>query len=537
MSKAYYMELALGALFVFVHFYERFNTPVNSRSCTTATRYYAAVGTYTCIALLTYFVLSYYPGMLKNVISGADLKSPLLAALALSLLTEKRAPVFSRIDKWVRDNLQYMAAIPDEQRRLSAQLRNCGFDVSRSSCERVAEKLVDLGFQGKDMRFAADRTPQYLITKIAVIMDGLARWETEPRYSGFLATASNELQGIKQKHDQLARKALRCLRLCDETFPSTVGYKSIEALLFDLKEQANELFVSLCDFVARAVLHCCVSQGVRSGELRKIGFVEGHKRSLPGVSVNQVCSLFVWMATILLLVALLAKFQQWSSLKEGILRTLMIAAIHSMAIVCALYPKGQWAVARRGARGERPTLFYLLAGAMALAVGVAINIAFKWMIYEFNFDKTLNDFRTAYPWVGLSFVLAAMLALEADNVPTRLGRFQRWTEGLALAAVMGLAWFVVWRWLLNTGYKTADDPKFFLWVMGLSVANGFVLGYVVPSWYRRACSDVVVIDEDIEDGSSSSLFTERELLSLQAVPHAEDQRPRARTKEESDVVL
>jgi hypothetical protein len=50
----------LGAVFVLLHSYDRFNTPHTNRASTTAARYFVGVAAYLFVALVTYFVVGRY---------------------------------------------------------------------------------------------------------------------------------------------------------------------------------------------------------------------------------------------------------------------------------------------------------------------------------------------------------------------------------------------------------------------------------------------------------------------------------------------
>ena len=85
------LEVVLGALFVVINAYERFNTPSAYRSTTTAGRYYPAVFMYVAIACITFLALAKSPALLEQL--GGELMSeefkklpaPLLAALILTV--------------------------------------------------------------------------------------------------------------------------------------------------------------------------------------------------------------------------------------------------------------------------------------------------------------------------------------------------------------------------------------------------------------------------------------------------------------------
>src|SRR5688572_3171017 len=124
------VDLFLGAVFVLFYAANRFNTPATNRSSTTAVRYYLSLFCYCVVGLVAYISFVKFPHLLAFLMQGNDavvepwakqLSSPLLVALLLTVLLPK-LPLLSDLDNWVRKQLQEIAEIPFEARRLGAQL-------------------------------------------------------------------------------------------------------------------------------------------------------------------------------------------------------------------------------------------------------------------------------------------------------------------------------------------------------------------------------------------------------------------------------
>ena len=64
--------MLLGGLLIFIYATERFNTPRTIRASTTAGRYYSAATIYLLIYLVTFFLFSKYPHLLKLLISDTE---------------------------------------------------------------------------------------------------------------------------------------------------------------------------------------------------------------------------------------------------------------------------------------------------------------------------------------------------------------------------------------------------------------------------------------------------------------------------------
>jgi hypothetical protein len=483
------IELWLGAAFVAINAYERFNTPATNRASTTVARYSVSAVVYVCAALLTYLILSNYPKLLEALGSMPDsvnrLPPALMTALALTVLLDK-VPFFLAMDRWLRDRLLRMASIPYEALRLSRKLQRSDFGVSPEMRDRVAARLVREAMQDGDIQFDAPDTPQHLLTKATVLVEHLEQWETERRFGGFMNTFAQDLNRLKERHGQLVKKASAGFSLAREVAAQSTDTKTealARAFVSEFKEQAEQLLKDLCDYISRAVLHTRASQSARVAELRSLGFSYEGDDPEAKMSFNDMSALFVLLAAILLFGMVVAG-QQARSMGELIFRVIMISTIYCVAVSCALYPKDRWPLAARGANGERPTAFYLLAGAMAAVFGMAISVVFKLVLFGFDIDRVVSNLGMSYPWMLLTFTVAASTAFMLDNPRGAHPRLQAVVEGLAEAAIVALAGWLTWRWLGSIGHPFGHKALF-PYTLPMMAVNGLLIGLLVPSWYRR----------------------------------------------------
>lgn len=499
-----FVELILGAVFLSVHAYDRFNTPPTNRASTTAVRYHTAAVTYFAIYLFIYYVLTKYPSLLvvlpledvgiaSKEIGGVmktlqELSPALLVALLLTTLLP-RIPLLSSIDNWLRTQLQERATIPYEARRLSKELRNTKFNVSQDMRNEIQGALVEDGFEPRDIVFDENDQPQYQWTKIATLMAHLeSGWKSDRKFTGYIHS-SNPYRLLKDSYKHLTVKAKTCFRLnrgiplegedqqiCDAIFECTANFK----------EQCNELLKNLCDFISRGVLKCQITHSTRWRALYAMGFKTPDTDTRERLTINQALTLLVILVPVLLL-----NFVLFGSRLPGnaLLMVTMIATIYTVAVVCAVYPKGIWKFTRRNKHGTRPMVFYLVAGFAAVALAVPVSLAFKFFIFSISKEQTMatafsaawNDFSTrSYPWMLMAFITAFFTAFHADNRPSTKITCQRlrWIEGFAQAAVSLSAAYIVVCWL--------DLGDRLIRVLGTTAVIGFIIGFVVPYWYRDA---------------------------------------------------
>jgi hypothetical protein len=503
-----FVELILGAVFLSVNAYDRFNTPPTNRASTTAVRYHTAAVTYFSIYLCIYYVLAKYPSMLgvltiKDVGGAPDeigsvmqtlkkLSPALLVALLLTVLLP-RIPLLSSIDNWLRTHLQERAAIPHEARRLSKELRNVKFNISQDIRDKIRGALVEDGFEPRNIVFDESDRFEYQWTKITVLMAHLeSEWESDRKFAGYIHSFSNSYRLLNDSYKRLSDKTKTCFRFNREIPLGGEDQKLRDAIFectANYKEQCNELLKDLCDFISRGVLKCQITNSTRWHALYKMGFEEPDISTRERLTINQVLTLLVIIIPILLL-----NFSLYGSgLPETVLLMgTMIATIYTVAVVCALYPKGIWKFTRRDERGTRPILFYLVAGFAAVALAVPISLMFKLVIFSISEGQTMatafpsawENFSThSYPWMLMAFITAFFTAFQADNRPFWKITYPRlrWIEGFFQVAVNLFATFIVVAWL-----DDQDLRDRLITVLGTNAAIGFVIGFVVPTWYRDA---------------------------------------------------
>jgi hypothetical protein len=319
-----------------------------------------------------------------------------------------------------------------------------------------------------------------------------SEWESDRKFAGYIHSFSEDYRQLRENYKRLSTKAKFCFRLGQEAPSKDEDQQTCDAIsecMANYKEQCGALLNDLCGFISRGVLKCHVTDSTRWHALHAMGFSDPGDAITERLTINQVLALLVIIAPILLL-----NFALYGShLPETILLMgTMIATLYTVAVVCALYPKNLWKFTRRDAHGSRPILFYLLTGFAAVALAVPISLMFKFLIYAISTEHTVGtalpraweDFSTrSYPWMLMSFITAFFTAFHTDNKPfwkitsPRL----RWFEGIFQAAVNAAAALSVIWWI--GAEKWSGRLSF---VLVTAAAIGFVIGFVVPHWYREA---------------------------------------------------
>jgi putative flippase GtrA len=495
-------DLAIGAVFVLISASSRFNTPPTNRSSTTALRYHTASLCYLLLGMALYFGLLCFPPIVEGVSkelgyfyetarSLEKISTAPLIALLLTVLLPK-VPLLAEADDWVREHLQKMAAIPHEARRLAADLRKLRYSVSPSLQAQVMQRLAGQGFQADDVRFEESPDLKHVWTKTSALMIQLEEWEGDRKFGGFVARHAVELGDLKRRWNQLAPK----IRLLYGIAPGDAGASGDRLVLLvqgELAEQSAELLTGIYNLISRGLLQCGTTNGARIMSLAALGFDLRTMNAKPKLTVDHFMTLsLVILAALLPGITMIYRFTE-ARIGELLNQALMVSIIYCAAVICAAFPKDHWKFAQRGQHNLRPMSFYLVAGLLATTASLVIRFVFQLMLYHLPNEALLRS-RLGLPWSVCAFVAAFMVAWMIDDEPTsRMPPARlRWIEALAGAASLALASPLVVTWLiqvnhrLDPGNKLHMLPPPYTLALASSLSIGFVIGYLVPTWYRQA---------------------------------------------------
>jgi hypothetical protein len=495
------IDVGLGAVFIMFHAAARFNTPATHRSSTTAGRYLLALFCYCLVGLVFYTTLVQFPHLLAFVMPGNEapvdawarqLSSPLLVVLLLTVLLPKLR-FLAEVDNRIRRQLQNMAAIPYEVRRLSAELRQGKLDVSEDLQVDVRQQLEYVGFHPQNINFEPGRTPTHLWTRLAVLLAKLEDWESDRKMSCYLAAFPDEVDRLRKCYEQLMPKAKTCFGLLNETAAGGTTTRIHEAVVRsqdDFVELVAELHGALLDFISRGVLHSEFTDSARLKRLRELGFRVEWRRA--PFTFNQIMLLF-GMVFLVMFAGMVIFSGATNGVTFGKMLTglMMDAVIYCVAVACAVFPKEQWKFARHQPGEMRPIGFYIVSGLMAVALSQFISLLFGRFLTR-GIEGGLQRFLVTYPWLLSTFATTVTTAMLIDN--GRLPHFLRWQqrtlEGLTQGILMTGVSYLVYLWLLDRVQQVGSLPDNYRvpeldQMMIMAGIIGFILGFCIPTWCRR----------------------------------------------------
>lgn len=504
-TSGQFVTVCLGLGLIAIYALERFNTPPSNRASTTAVRYYSAASAYILIYLLAYIILLNYPTLTDRFIEDAaegseqlkNLPANVVVALLLSILIPK-VPILSKADSKVRRFLQDLAAIPIEALRLSKEIHDIPYVVPRRLQNEVTERMKTIGFKEENIVFEDGKSAEHLWTKITSVIYSLESWERDTRFAVFAHERVGQFERLKDRHKRLTAMAINCFTLVRQTDgggPQDPMQQAVSRFCANFMAEADDLFQELCHYISQGVLKCKLTQGARCRELEDMGFLPPKEEPVRAVSINQVLTLTGILLLLLLVNFVFVSPGTWEGREVTLLMVTMIVSIYSIAVMCAVYPKESWAFFQKKREKPFPVASYLLSGIAAVLISIPISLFFKTLIYSKGDPKLTaaaimawKEFLSvSYPWMFMAFATAIFTAFLIDFEPPKTvpAKWHRWLEGAMQAGGTALAsWFVHW-WLVGVSQSQENVPLLFR-VLLVSAIVGFVLGFIVPTWYSRA---------------------------------------------------
>ena len=503
-SAIYYsVDLFLGAIFVLFYAGTRFNTPATNRSSTTAGRYFVGLSLYCIAGLCLYITLVAFPNLLNFTMYGhqiggdpaqGKISLPLFVALLLTVLLPK-IPVLNSVDKWVCAQFQKLAAIPWEVVYLSAELGNVKLEFSSREQALVQQKLEADELDREDIVFEPNETPQSEWTRVTALLQKVEGWKSDRRMAGYFHASNEEWGKLRDRHQLLVAKAKTCFNLRHEDGRGSVTRKAHQAMLRyeeDFMEHVKQLRTAILEFIARGVLHSELTNRGLENRLNAMGFrIEWPD---PAFSLNQLLLIFTIICAVLL-PAFIFFGSNHMPFESMLIRLGLVGFTYVVAVACAVFPKAKWNFAQSQANEMRPIAFYFVAGLMSAAISFLTSLL-VYAIWLQRFDWAFQRSRLTYPWLLISFGTTFITALLVDNprFTTISAGVQRCLEGLTQALVMLGVTFLTCLWLgqrfevvkdVDLRYLKYYSPPNLLMTMVMGAAVGFVIGFLIPTWYRH----------------------------------------------------
>jgi len=503
------LVILAGSLLVLLYTWHRFSEPSANRSSTTAIRYYLAAAFYCLWGLFIYatlvIVLAASPDSASKTLQAlmpADLKSftaglplPILAALLLTVLLPK-VPAIAYADGWVREQIEYMASIPYEVRRLAAELERSDapgsgvtFTLAPAVQERVRQRMQAQEFAPAHVRFGDGNDLAALWTKASALVLSMAEWRADSKLASVCDTCAVAVDEIVQLHEELMPRVRRCLRALSAMHgepDDTESRAILSEYTGEVDRHVKTLLSKIYRAAAAATLRCELTHQDRMARLTKLGFrFDEGLSSAPFTVAHRLTAMYAGLAaSFMTLKITLAQLglARWPGYPFTMALSALVPLTYVVAVLWAIFLKRSWGGATRPRGEARPFLAYLLSGLLAAAsnLPLALGLAF---LHPMSTGDVADALAKSLVWVLLSFTTASTTAFMIDDHPRSIARRWggRWSEGVVQGAVTAAIAFLVGRILLETEFDTRLVLAQLVPVAG---AIGFAVGALVPTWYR-----------------------------------------------------
>jgi len=500
-------EWLIGGFLVFLYAQSRFNTPKSNKTSTTLLRYYFASFAYFFSLSFLYVLMgggiTVSPQLLGMLTHGGEipgdtknLPGPLLSALILTTLLPT-FPVLTKVDEWLKSSFQRIGNIPWEAARLAAKLRRCTFVIPEHLREKVIQELPSLS--SDELHFEPYATLQADWAKSICLYVQIRSFTQKRKYDRFVDYMRDDYTQLQSSYERMQSRAGICMKLLS----ADVDDDAIRECKRNFREQLDGFYKRLCDFTARAILRCELTEIDRNKQLEKMGFSDLSKENEP-LNIDQVVTIS-GVVFLVLLSGMVLLGSQLKSVTYIFFIAAMVATIYGIAVVAAVYPKIAWSFANIKKIGRRPVFSYVISGCIAVSLAFIVSLTFKFLWYQ-NFLHALQDIQFKYPWFLMSFIVALTTAACADNytaVSNKEPTWLRWLEAFVTAASLSGAAWLVHRMLTGIsltqeipGHIMAGIPELHVLLI-MSALIGLVIGFLVPHWYRSASGRNVGPDEQV----------------------------------------
>ncbi len=510
-------EWIVGAVFVGVNAYRRYNTPASNRATTTFENFNTFFFFYLVTVLITYVVFGALfdsspetVGSLYGLMTGqinatlpeelSRLSAPMLSALFLTTLLPS-LPWLSRYDKAILRKFWERGHIPNHVQKMAAVMRRAPFNFSPGQKKHLRKLCETLSIDSQALDLKQYDALDYHWARLNVLLESIAEWKQDDmaRLSGFMKDNLEEFN-----------KLVESLEYINSEFAELKAEKLDEKVLSKIERMLNktifEVFRDATVFVAKAACIAELTESGRSSRISQLGF-EGGSQGRDRLSSGQISRALLGILVIFLLVSVMqelfkpAEYRRFGNV--GFMTFLMLFT-YGAALIIALDLKCRAGMGYNELTRQRTWSAYVWIGFITGLSWLLVTFSYRYILNmlsgvgsEANWQMVMTAIGWSYPYALQSLALAVSISWILDyhqslGLSGRLTRKQRLFDmGIAMAA-LALVSVIAYLWMEGLGWFEGYGTKDIAyrgrislgWTVAKGVAVAAVVAWLVPMWFN-----------------------------------------------------
>lgn len=518
MENVALFEWAVGAVFVGVNAYRRYNTPTSNRATTTFHNFVTFFLFYLVTVLAIYIILGAVfdsspdaVAALYGMMVGApgvslpdglsQLSAPMLSALFLTTLLPS-LPLLSKYDQALLCKFWEKGHIPNHVNKMAASMRRAPFNFSPAQFKFLQKICRALSIDYKQLNLQHTNSLDYQWARLNVLMESLAEWKEDD--------TSRLREYMKQNADELKRFA-SSVEYINGEYKDLKAHQLEEEILSKigtlLEKTITETFKEVTIFVAKATCIAELSESGRVSRVAQLGF-EGGSRGSDRLSPRQIsCALMGIMFTFLS-VSVIQEFlkePEYRKFGNVLFMTFLMLFTYGTALLIALDLKCRVGMGYNELTRQRSWMAYVWVGLITAFSWFLVTFSYRYILnmlsgvdsYE-NLMQTFTAVSWSYPYALQSLALAVSISWVLDHhqsqgVTGDLTVRQRFFDTGITVFALAVVSVISYMWMngegVFDGYGTKDAAyrggMSMEWMVAKGVAVAAVVGWLVPMWFNK----------------------------------------------------
>lgn len=475
------------------------------RANTTAFRFRLYQFLYALLAMLIYLLVLLQPGIsdqfqliiLWFVQEGlpdiTDAGPFVIAAFVILILPN--VPPFRWADIGIRSILYERALIPAQQLREINRLKRAPYNPQVKLVDRVRSRAVEDNFHAVDIVYNSEfATTQSLWCKCLLLIENINYWEANEHYKTAFAVLKEpdsnrrSVDVVKEIQQHLVADA----RVCLDKLRLNSGEKSEDLTKreSEFRDNCSDLLLKIYSLLAGISLHSHYSDTDRVKQFGRLGFKLKAEGITPLPNPNDMLMLTIILCTVIVFPL---------AYKLGLVKALMIGSIMFSAVMTPILltrfcpQMRDISLKQYGPNVVFPLFSGLIAAFIAFMV-FYIGGQFLEPSGFCEFKGIERYTKCSYPWSfvhsGIAIILSIRLSTGEYPVISKLKGWQRYRQwgdlkdaGICAVSLILITAFIVIPLLEPLRPQPIEGATFWAIVIRIGVVS-FILGFIVPTWYR-----------------------------------------------------